>query len=253
MVIDNLHNDRASLRQCSLVCKAWVPRCHSHMFEHMLLQSDKDLNRWKRIIEDSPGHSVFVKSFTHPEQRLRPLTSMIFSHIPSDPSIVPFQMLSQLSNLQAITITRLSLVNYPNDIISLGLPSVKSLTVNTLEGETSHHVLQFLSYFPNLVRLSTSVKWHTIPTGNTTFPQLPRLKHLRTVFMHSTSFDFFRLLARSSATQALQSLDITSFIPYDGAMNEMIASCSGTLISLRICCLARTRESFSVLVATKHC
>lgn len=241
IVLDNLHDDQRSLRQCSLVCKAWVPRCRSYIFEHIYLKSE-DVDRWRRMMEASPEYSNLVRSFTRSFLR-RNVEVLRISSSPEN-NVIPFQMLSQFSNLLTIDARRFSLEGYPNDFLSLKLPSVKSLIVYSLTGESSHQILQFLSIFPGLSRLEISLHWRTSSTADATFPNLPKLKHLRMFINNNAGFEFGRLLTKFSATKALQYFHATTSTPEDGSLNGLIASCASTLTSLHIADTSQMSESF---------
>ncbi|KAJ7877013.1 hypothetical protein B0H13DRAFT_2195037, partial [Mycena leptocephala] len=52
-IIDGLHDDMPSLRDCSLVCWAWVPATRFHLFSDITLR-----RRWGRIMQ--PQFRPFV-------------------------------------------------------------------------------------------------------------------------------------------------------------------------------------------------
>ena len=57
-IIDLLHDERETLKQCCLVSKSWAPRTRKHLFAHIRLYSASDLESWKKTFPDvtnSPG------------------------------------------------------------------------------------------------------------------------------------------------------------------------------------------------------
>jgi len=65
-VIDHLHDEPKSLKECCLVSKSWVPRTRKHLFADVKFRSADNLGSWKRTFPDpanSPAchaHTLFV-------------------------------------------------------------------------------------------------------------------------------------------------------------------------------------------------
>lgn len=116
MVIDNLWDDVDSLAQCSLVCRAWVPSTHLHLFRSITLP----LNEKEKIVELSnvfkfanglPGHLSFAhdvkeltlsksrNTATNPRPRPSALVVLADDVDPLD------NILSCLSNVRSLTLT----------------------------------------------------------------------------------------------------------------------------------------------------
>ena len=58
-IIDFLHNDPDTLKQCCLVSKSWVPRTRKYLFAHIRFQSRDSLKLWRKAFPDptnSPAH-----------------------------------------------------------------------------------------------------------------------------------------------------------------------------------------------------
>jgi len=64
--VDFLHDKPATLKQCCLVSKSWVPRARRHLFASINFDSVDDLEAWKETFPDptnSPAYhtrSLFV-------------------------------------------------------------------------------------------------------------------------------------------------------------------------------------------------
>jgi len=58
-VINLLHDEPATLRNCCLVSKPWVPRTRKHLFTYVQFDTKEDLESWKKTFPDpstSPAH-----------------------------------------------------------------------------------------------------------------------------------------------------------------------------------------------------
>lgn len=60
-IIDHLHDDKNSLKNCSLVSRSWVPRTRQHLFNEIGFWGPRKLEAWKRTFPNpavSPAHHV---------------------------------------------------------------------------------------------------------------------------------------------------------------------------------------------------
>ena len=55
LIIDHLHGDRNTLKQCSLVSKSWVPRTQKHLFSEVRFGSCRQLGNLGYAFPDSKG------------------------------------------------------------------------------------------------------------------------------------------------------------------------------------------------------
>jgi len=55
-IIDFLHNEPETLKQCCLVSKLWIPRARKHLFGRVRFTSANDLESWKKTFPD-PSNS----------------------------------------------------------------------------------------------------------------------------------------------------------------------------------------------------
>ena len=51
-IIDYLHNEEVTLRNCCLVSKSWVPRARKHLFDDIAFYTVRDAHSWKRTFPD---------------------------------------------------------------------------------------------------------------------------------------------------------------------------------------------------------
>ncbi|PSR73130.1 hypothetical protein PHLCEN_2v10986 [Hermanssonia centrifuga] len=54
-VIDNLHDSKADLRRCSLVCRSWLPSSSFHLFHYLHIRRDPDSN-----FDDQSTFNAFI-------------------------------------------------------------------------------------------------------------------------------------------------------------------------------------------------
>ena len=59
IIVDHLHNDRASLGTCCIVSKSWVSRTQRRIFSHIKFMTKSSLDSWMKTFLDpsnSPAH-----------------------------------------------------------------------------------------------------------------------------------------------------------------------------------------------------
>jgi len=60
LIIDDLHDEPATLKSCCVVSKSWVPRARKYLFSHVKFHSSKShVELWKKTFPDpstSPAH-----------------------------------------------------------------------------------------------------------------------------------------------------------------------------------------------------
>lgn len=65
-IVDLLRDEPATLKQCCLVSKSWIPRARKHLFGEIEFEHPADVDAWKEVFPDpanSPGyhtHSLFI-------------------------------------------------------------------------------------------------------------------------------------------------------------------------------------------------
>jgi len=58
-IVDHLHDEPETLKQCCLVSKSWVPRSRKHLFANILFYTRRHPRAWKEAFPDlsrSPVH-----------------------------------------------------------------------------------------------------------------------------------------------------------------------------------------------------
>ena len=51
-IVDLLHDNRHTLEQCCLISKSWVPRTRRHLFVHVELRLEDQVELWKEMFPD---------------------------------------------------------------------------------------------------------------------------------------------------------------------------------------------------------
>ncbi|KAF9044094.1 hypothetical protein BJ165DRAFT_1404951 [Panaeolus papilionaceus] len=191
------------LRQCSLVCRAWVPICQAYLFK----SGKVDL---ERLSDSGPEKGIIRAIAAHPQfasyvQKIR-YTAKVgvqVGHIP-DQNI---HTLLTLPNLRSFDLNATSLGGSLSrkfndlctgdlvfsrlwaDYISSSLTSLTDLTLNYIEDV---HLVSFLSC-PNLKSLSLNecdcVDWKTQPTSSTV-PRTSKLENLKLSSVRNVSYAF---------------------------------------------------------------
>lgn len=174
MVIDNLWDDVDSLTQCSLVCRAWVPSIHLHLFRSITLPLNKkekvvELSNVLNVAHGPPGHLSFahdVKELTlsksrntATDPRPRPSASVV-----SADDVDPLDdILSRLSNVRSLTLTFNNYGIEPKLITSLPahLQAVSTLRLEQLNFQHVHQSYYFTHSFPSLSSITVlSTSWY---------------------------------------------------------------------------------------------
>ena len=59
LIVDLLHNEPRTLKQCCIVSKSWIPRARRHLFRWIEFDCPAQVDAWKATFPDlanSPGH-----------------------------------------------------------------------------------------------------------------------------------------------------------------------------------------------------
>lgn len=89
-VIDFLHDDKKTLRECALVCKAWVATSRLHLFQEITLQvkDGRFPEAFVKILRSAPALSSSIKvlhvrsAATHSRETLHPLSALsVLDHL----------------------------------------------------------------------------------------------------------------------------------------------------------------------------
>ena len=61
-IVDLLHNEPETLKQCCLISKSWVPCIRKHLFYEILFEYSGDLRTWKNAFPDPANSPAY---YTH--------------------------------------------------------------------------------------------------------------------------------------------------------------------------------------------
>ena len=61
-IIDSLHDDPKTRRNCCLVAKSWIPRTRKHLFSYIRFSSSKHLESWKKTFPDPSNSPAYYAS-----------------------------------------------------------------------------------------------------------------------------------------------------------------------------------------------
>ena len=62
-IVDYLHDDPETLKQCCLVSKSWVPCARKHVFGQMDFKNSTDLEAWKKAFPDPANSPAYYTRF----------------------------------------------------------------------------------------------------------------------------------------------------------------------------------------------
>ncbi|KAJ7650972.1 hypothetical protein FB45DRAFT_1018335 [Roridomyces roridus] len=155
-IIDRCASDTATLWNCILVAKEWVPRSRTHIFRHMHVQGHSSFHRFlKRLPAFGPGvHSLTLD--------LTPHTS-------------PYYKMGTQADLSSFT-------------------SLTLLSLHGIEFPNSHAFAQLMASSPTLENvILVDVRWSESSERLGTIESFPRLRELHISCIHPEPiFDWFR-------------------------------------------------------------
>ncbi|KAG5650275.1 hypothetical protein H0H81_012765 [Sphagnurus paluster] len=153
-IIDHLHDDIPTLRDCSLVCHAWLCPSRTHIFHSVSLQPPKPHQLILRRMKSPTvcALSTILRSAPHLAQYVRELRiyeGMSWqAWIIQEPALVA--LLPQLTHVRRLHLERSAALPIPWGSLPLGLqraltsPVLQELSIGTLSFESPEEFLGFL-------------------------------------------------------------------------------------------------------------
>src|ERR1700753_1926459 len=92
-IVDHLHEQPETLRQCCLVSKSWIPRVRTHLFGEIIFRHSFHVQAWKKTFPDptnSPAYYTLALSFSS-------MSAIIDMFAEGDGFIRPFHNATRLS------------------------------------------------------------------------------------------------------------------------------------------------------------
>lgn len=150
-VIDALRDDPSSLRVCSLVCHAWLPRARLYLFRSIVLHPEQGVDALLRLLQDKP----FIRSFVHQVS-----VSIRRGDLPN-PTLyetVPIKLYSELPHLRTLAFrneqqgARLRYASFRPTTIAYfrRFSSIRTMYIGPLAFPACTELVRFIAAFPTL-------------------------------------------------------------------------------------------------------
>ena len=221
LIVDHLHDEPTTLRECCLVSKSWIPRTRAHIFDHVELSLTRPaLKRWTQTFPD-PSNSPARYTRSLHLSNLRTITVEI-------PDVLP-----QIRSFDHIV--ELTVVTDVGDFFTQlrGLsPNLKYLHISHGVAPLSD-VLDFICSFPLLEDL---VLHYLTTNGNTDgWDALPTSPKFTGSFRWSCSDrDIVHKLLGLPGGLHLSKIVAFCSVRDSGVLYELVSKCSDTLESLGV-------------------
>ncbi|EMD31171.1 hypothetical protein CERSUDRAFT_119983 [Gelatoporia subvermispora B] len=223
-ILDFLHGDVHALRNCSLTCRAWLPRSRFHLFSTMeLLRQPSRLESFCAFLQSSPYISPYIEELT------------IDVITPEDVSTHFPQILNCLHHLKVLRFyARTEMRVIEDDYTSLSL-------LHTLQVHgpfaTCDDLIIFLRFAPNVENLYLIAPYCRSATDSSRFSidDLPRMP-LKTLSLLGTRV-FPPIITRwlTSCSVCLSALSVTVLRQDDiTVLNNLLEAVGGILVELEL-------------------
>ena len=139
-----------TLKSCSLVAKAWLPRARQYLFHEVEFTSMERFTLWGEVIsrgETSPYH--FVQTLRFREKIEQWVTSDSFSQV--------LQHLVAFPNVESLIFTQYDVTPLVSPLQQASIPfleSIRYLEVDSMAMNTSQELLALIDCFPHLEDLN---------------------------------------------------------------------------------------------------
>jgi len=235
-IIDLLHDNQITLRNCCLVSKPWVARTRTHLFAEVVFQTAKSLESWKTTFPDpstSPGHRTkvlliggptvvktveveegsWIKGFSHVVH----LAIVGQDHfVPGwEPTFVQFRGFSPFIKSLRVNCTSIPLMKFSDLVLSFPLLEDLSVTNCYYSSVNGHHD-----------KLPTALQPSSLPvfTGSLELHLMGGTEQIVRGWVYRPGGIHFRKLT------------LMSFCENVSLMMSLVEKCSHTLESLNIAC-----------------
>lgn len=210
MVIDHLHDDRASLRACASVSRNWLPACRFHLFRTL-------------TVNDVEGDACFkdLSSFLHGHPQIPPFVRELYvmGTPGSTPSIALLGLGTLIAGLPNVHTLKLHNIKWHHLSNSAdGLPftqGLKRLHISSTKifGGT-RPIFDIIALFPALEGFSMDYVY--VPSEEMHLRDLPEMdlpdRKLKKVSMHASHLmpQFLSYIQITSSSRTLETLSISS-------------------------------------------
>ncbi|EMD42170.1 hypothetical protein CERSUDRAFT_79767 [Gelatoporia subvermispora B] len=175
-IVDFLYNDPASLRACSLTCRAWVPTARLHLLEKVTLLTPRMCASFDRLMEASPNLGAYVQEFNVAKLTMTGMSAQDTAAALTMAEHVLPRIFTHLSNVRSFSVSCLDAD--VAIIISLAQhPSVSELILEYCQFPSFGDFVDLFHSFPQLRNLTMrGVTWRSKELGPRARPEPPRLQ-----------------------------------------------------------------------------
>ena len=236
-IIDHLHDDQETLKECCLASKSFVIRARKHIFAVVHFGTQSDLEAWKKTFPDpsnSPAHYTRALVIRCPEV-VTAADATEGGWIPTFSRLVHLEL-----NSYGLTFSH----DYPTSLAPFRKfsPTLKSLFVHAffLPGPQVFNLIRSFPLLEDLGLIGSTVntghhETDELPTFASS-PTSPALTGFLDIVIEELSSVVRPLLALQNGLR-FRTLHLTWFWEQElHSMVELVEACSNTLESLRIIC-----------------
>jgi hypothetical protein len=161
MIVDHLHDNKAALANCTLVCRSWLRAARYHLFDSIYIHLERDLDALEHFLaylRSRPSVRTYVKDICFDG----------FIETQDPPDTLDSAFLSSITELLPKVHT-ISLINCqwgkPKDTLDTSQPpkqiSLRSLYINSFvaESENVRNKLRILRHFSHIGHLHLANVW----------------------------------------------------------------------------------------------
>ena len=220
-------DDEATLRACSLTCRAFLPASRYRLFYHVVLSSRHTTERFLNTIcctQSSTNPTPFILRLSIFDDRNR---SWVNDALP-----ILATGLLEVTFLELVSVSWDLLDENAQTSLLSGFQKVISLRMWYISFTTLDELSRFLSSFPSLTNLSYMAR--RIPHGILTAPYTPLPCHLATITMHSSQSMLFNQLLSLDSHPEVHDLQIDMHPEYARSAGMLLKTLGADLENLKI-------------------
>lgn len=251
-IIDNLSDERATLFDCSIVSKSWIPHARKHLFATIRFTSSADVQRWRLLFRNSqvpPGQ--FIKTL-HLTSRSRENYGSGMADF-----VVIIQPLTEANTDLMDLIAALTMADTETGVAIQAFSKVLSLEV-----DTTYDPCKLAISFVSLHGFSAALTSFTIVTSHPTLEiflnfalSFPRLENL--TLCQNRHFEGHALVRRPDIHPPL-----TGILKLSSGVRGIIKAVIGPLLEqgvefqfqkVSVCCKVKEQEVEALEAVIERC
>jgi len=174
-IIDHLHDDKESLRTCSLVCKIWTPSARFHLFSDIRVDGPAA----KLMLESAPAVIPFIRNVHLDKQQWDEIV----------PVLVGFE------SVRSLTLTTLPTCCFSPQALSAlfrNFSAAVNVRLDNVHFTTAGELIRFICAFPCLQKLAidcTRLHSHDFAVDMPAPSTLRPSRYLRVLELHTVCMD----------------------------------------------------------------